>query len=337
MSVPSMSAPLIIDLQGTSISPSEEARLQHPAVGGVILFARNYQDPRQLTALTQQIRALRSDPILICADQEGGRVQRFRDGFTRLPSMHALHALNDQQALIACANILVHELLIVGVDAGLAPVMDVDNGSEVIGDRAFSHDPAAVSESGRRFAQAMQAAGMATTAKHFPGHGTVQADTHFQPAIDQRDLASLIQTDLLPFINGIRANAFDSVMLSHVIHPQVCSQPAGFSSYWQQFLRQRLGFAGVVLSDDLGMVAAGQAGDLVARCVRALQAGCDGLLLCNLGGEVEQALKSETLLSTISQSTTVPLSTLCARRIYQGIPAATYQASLAYFNELSLR
>jgi beta-N-acetylhexosaminidase len=249
--------------------------------------SRNYDNPDQLKSLMTSIRALRAD-LLVAVDQEGGRVQRFREGFTRLPPMAALGRrwLQNPHHAIACAHelgwLMATELRRFDIDISFAPVLDLDWGqSSVIGDRAFGADPEVVIQLAGGVMAGMHEAGMAATGKHFPGHGWVQADSHLELPIDERSMAEIEEQDLRPFDALIR-RGLDGVMPAHVVYSQVCSAPAGFSSYWlQQVLRQRLHFDGVIFSDDLSMEGASQAGSYAERCDRALAAGCDMVLVCN--------------------------------------------------------
>jgi beta-N-acetylhexosaminidase len=278
---------LMLDIEGTALNAVETEQIKSPQVGGLILFSRNYDNPDQLKSLMTSIRALRAD-LLVAVDQEGGRVQRFREGFTRLPPMAALGRrwLQNPHHAIACAHelgwLMATELRRFDIDISFAPVLDLDWGqSSVIGDRAFGADPEVVIQLAGGVMAGMHEAGMAATGKHFPGHGWVQADSHLELPIDERSMAEIEEQDLRPFDALIR-RGLDGVMPAHVVYSQVCSAPAGFSSYWlQQVLRQRLHFDGVIFSDDLSMEGASQAGSYAERCDRALAAGCDMVLVCN--------------------------------------------------------
>lgn len=280
--------PVMLDLEGDQLSGEERELLDHPAVGGVILFSRNYRHPQQLRELTSDIRAASERPLLIAVDQEGGRVQRFRDGFTRFPPLSAFGQLYASDPAAACqaaedlAWLLATELLEAGLDFSFAPVLDLDHGlSAVIGDRAFAADPATVAELARSWIAGAQAAGMASCGKHFPGHGGVVEDSHAEFPVDRRALATLRQADLYPF-QALIAAGLDAVMPAHVVYPAVDQQPAGFSSLWlKHILRDELGFQGVIFSDDLSMTAAEVAGSYPQRARAALEAGCDMVILCN--------------------------------------------------------
>jgi beta-N-acetylhexosaminidase len=291
-----MHAPLIIDVAGTALSDDDRRRLSHPLVGGVILFGRNWRDRRQLTALCRAIRRVRAD-LLIAVDHEGGRVQRFRgDGFTALPPMARLGelwgdagtadgALRAMNAATAVGYVLGAELRACGVDLSFTPVLDLDHGrSAVIGDRAFAADPAVVAALAQALMHGLRRAGMANCGKHFPGHGYASADSHVGVAVDRRSLRAILAADAAPY-RWLSAS-LDAVMPAHVIYPRVDRRPAGFSARWlQDVLRGRLGFAGAIFSDDLGMAAArqieGRAVGFAEAALAALAAGCDMVLLCN--------------------------------------------------------
>jgi beta-N-acetylhexosaminidase len=292
-------APLIIDIAGLKLTPVDRERLKHPLVGGLILFARNWQDREQLTALCRSIKKLRSD-LLICVDHEGGRVQRFKtDGFTHLPPMRALGEMwlaepqakkkagpmDATNAATACGYVLGAELRACGVDLSFTPVLDLDYGSSgVIGDRAFARDPRVVSLLAKSLMQGLLQSGMANCGKHFPGHGFVKADSHTDIPIDRRSLKAILQDDAAPY--RWLSNSLSSVMPAHVIYPKVDSRPAGFSSKWlNEILRGQMGFTGAIFSDDLSMAGArmldGRQLSYTEAAVEALQAGCDLVLLCN--------------------------------------------------------
>jgi beta-N-acetylhexosaminidase len=279
--------PVMGDVEGLILTDADRARLLHPLMGGVILFARNYQDPRQLSALTAQIRGLRTPHLMIVVDQEGGRVQRFQDGFTRIPPMRQLGQYWHQQptkaleVAHAVGVIIGTEMVAHGLDFSFAPVLDLDWGeSTVIGERAFGRDPQTVAALAGALIDGLHEVGVAACAKHFPGHGFVRADSHLEVPRDGRSFDEIAIDDLYPF--KILAGRFDSVMPAHIIFETVDASPAGFSAHWlQQVLRQQLGFSGVIFSDDLTMEGASVAGGDTERAMAALNAGCDMVLLCN--------------------------------------------------------
>ena len=276
---------LMLDIAGTALTQEDIQLLQAPQVGGVILFGRNIESPRQVRALTDHMRQVRPD-ILIAVDQEGGRVQRLKQGFTLLPAMGRFGELYQQQPDRAvelaeqCGWLMATEVLAVGIDFSFAPVLDLNDISDVIGDRSFARNMDDIIVLARAFLSGMQRAGMATTGKHFPGHGSVKADSHVAAAIDSRSYAEIQQKDMQSFIQ-LQAQ-LDALMPAHVIYDQVDPNPAGFSPYWiQTVLRQQLNFDGVLFSDDLSMQAACVAGGADARIQAALNAGCDMGLVCN--------------------------------------------------------
>lgn len=285
MSVPP--GPAIIDVIGGALTDGDRARLRHRATGGVILFARNYENPRQLRALVSEIRALRSD-LLLCVDHEGGRVQRFRAEFSPLPPMRRLGEMWDGDRGTACvaaqaAGLVVSaELAAHGLDFSFAPVLDLDYGSSsVIGDRAFHSDPLAVGELAAAFIRGLGEGGMAAVGKHFPGHGFASTDSHVDVPHDERPLQEILARDVAPYRPAITAG-LAAVMPAHVIYTQADPEPAGYSRFWlQNILRKRLGFTGMIFSDDLSMAGAGTAGSIPERARAALAAGCDMVLLCN--------------------------------------------------------
>jgi beta-N-acetylhexosaminidase len=278
---------LVIGIAGTALETAEREWLQHPSVGGVILFTRNFASREQVSELAAEIRAAAPRPQLLCVDQEGGRVQRFRNGFAELPPLEGFDAMyrRDADAALALAEehawLMASEIRALDVDLSFAPVVDLGRGNRAIGDRAFSPDPAIVAEFTRAYVRGMHAAGMAATLKHFPGHGSVLEDTHHAAAVDPRVLETIRAEDLVPFAAGIEAGA-EAMMLAHVTYPSVAPEPAGYSPRWiNQILRADMGFKGVVFSDDIGMAAAESAGGVGARIAAHLDAGCDAVLVCS--------------------------------------------------------
>ncbi|MCM2320481.1 MAG: beta-N-acetylhexosaminidase [Pseudomonas sp.] len=286
-----MSGSLMLDIAGTWLTAEDRQLLRQPEVGGLILFARNIEHPQQVRELCAAIRAERPD-LLLAVDQEGGRVQRLRQGFVRLPSMQALAAAPDALQLAAqCGWLMASEVLAVGLDFSFAPVLDLDHGrSTVIGSRSFGADPLRVGELAAAFIGGMREAGMAATGKHFPGHGWPEADSHVAIPRDERSLDEIRACDMQPFAR--LAPLLDGIMPAHVIYPQVDEQPAGFSRRWlHDILRGELGYRGVIFSDDLSMAGAHVAGAADARVAAALDAGCDMALVCNDRGAAELALE----------------------------------------------
>jgi beta-N-acetylhexosaminidase len=278
---------LIIGLPGKILTEADHARLAAPQVSGVILFTRNFESREQVTALIDDIRGVRPDPFLVCVDQEGGAVQRFRDGFTRLPPLARLGELHARDPLAAVARaeehawLMASEMRAVGIDLSFAPVVDLARGNRAIGERAFDADPQVVSELAQAYLRGMRLAGMAATIKHFPGHGSIAEDTHFDTAVDPRPLDALRDSDLVPFADAVAAGA-EAVMMAHVTYPAVDALAAGFSRTWiADVLRGELGFRGTVIGDDIGMAAAEAIGGIGARIEAHLKAGCDLLLACS--------------------------------------------------------
>ncbi|MCQ4314737.1 beta-N-acetylhexosaminidase [Stutzerimonas zhaodongensis] len=287
-----MHGSLMLDIAGTWLTAEDRHLLRQPEVGGLILFARNIENPRQVLALCRAIRAVRPD-ILLAVDQEGGRVQRLRNEFVRLPAMREFATRADALELAeTCGWVMATEVLGVGLDISFAPVLDLDyQRSAVVGSRAFEGEPQRAAELAGAFIRGMHSAGMAATGKHFPGHGWAEADSHVAIPVDVRSLDELRARDMLPFRQ--LARELDAVMPAHVIYPQVDDKPAGFSRRWlQDILRGELGFHGVIFSDDLSMAGAHVVGDAASRIEAALMAGCDMGLVCNDRGAAELALSA---------------------------------------------
>ncbi len=279
----------MLDVAGLTLSQDEKEKLNHPNTGAVILFSRNYQNPEQVTELINSIRAARNGKLLIAVDQEGGRVQRFQQGFTRLPP--AAYYAQAPELAEPAGWLMAAELLAVGVDFSFAPVLDIDCGvSEIIGNRSFSTEPAPATRLSSSFRKGMNAAGMAATGKHFPGHGAVALDSHLTLPIDERDLDSIRAKDLAPFKQLIE-EGLEGIMPAHVVYPNIDPNPAGFSPFWiQHILRKELNFNGTVFSDDLSMEGAASVGDFPQRARLAQLAGCDMILVCNNPAAAEQVL-----------------------------------------------
>ena len=278
---------LVIVVAVTELTAQERDWLQHDACSCVILFGRYFASRTQVAELSQAIREAAPRPQLICVDQEGGRVQRFREGYSALPSLDQFGRLSgaDPDGAIALAKehawVMASEVRASGVDLSFAPVVDLGRGNRAIGDRAFHAEPQIVAEFTRAYVAGMHAADMAATLKHFPGHGSVLEDTHFDDAVDKRTLDEIRAIDLVPFVAGIDAGA-DAVRMAHVVYPRVAPEPAGYSEVWiRQILREEMGFRGVVFSDDIGMAAAFSAGGIKARIDNHLDAGCDVVLVCH--------------------------------------------------------
>ncbi len=291
--------PVMLDLVGTSITAQEREMLLHPQAGGVILFTRNYESPEQINALIQEIHALRTPHLLVAVDHEGGRVQRFRDGFTHIPpaTTYGKHYAKDKkqakQFARECGWLMAAECRAVGIDMSFAPVLDIGTGlSGVIGDRAYHAKPEIIAELAHEYMLGMHKAGMQATGKHFPGHGSVKEDSHTAHPVDQRSLNDIMMEDIVPFERMIHFG-LAAVMPAHVVYPAIDDKPAGYSQIWlQEILRQKLNFQGVIFSDDLSMEAAGIVGDFSTRANTALNAGCDMVLVCNHSEAAQQVLES---------------------------------------------
>ncbi|WP_040975509.1 beta-N-acetylhexosaminidase [Necropsobacter massiliensis] len=286
---------LLIDLTGQELTREDAELLSHPLVAGVILFSRNFHDRTQIQALVDSIRRVKQD-LLITVDQEGGRVQRFRHGFTQLPAMQAFAALLDDPAAQNDAALqagwqMATEITALGIDLSFAPVLDLGHQCKAIGDRSFHTECEPTIRLATQFIAGMHQAGMAATGKHFPGHGHVSADSHLETPYDNRTRETIFNRDIQPFRQLIANGCLDAIMPAHVIYTQCDTQPASGSRYWlKQVLREQLDFRGAIFSDDLGMQGAGFMGDFVSRCEQALHAGCDLLLLCNEREGVIQVL-----------------------------------------------
>lgn len=289
----------MLDLSGFEISADEKDILDHPLVGGVILFSRNYHDKKQLSELVAQIRHHARNSVLVAVDHEGGRVQRFREGFSAIPAMGSLitQCQQDMQQAkdyayqfgwLMAAEVLNHD-----IDISFAPVLDIQGISEVIGDRSFSSDPEQIIELAAQFIKGMRLAGMKSTGKHFPGHGNVKEDSHIAMPVDRRGAGEISQQDMHVFKAINQLGLLDAVMPAHVIYPDVDDLPAGFSEIWlQQHLRQNMAFDGVIFSDDLSMHGAVHIGNFCERAKLALSAGCDMVLVCNDPRGAAQVLDS---------------------------------------------
>ncbi|MFN0163116.1 MAG: beta-N-acetylhexosaminidase [Burkholderiales bacterium] len=299
--------PVVLDPAGPALTDDDRRRLAHPAAGGVILFAHNYESPEQLLALTEEISRLREPALPICVDHEGGRVQRFALGFTAIPPMRRLGVLWDRdrekakQAARAVGTVIAAELGAHGVDFSFTPVLDLDFGSSgVIGDRAFHYDPNAVGVLAAQLIEGLAGGGMAAVGKHFPGHGFAAADSHVAVPTDPRPVKDFFRKDVVPYEAAIRAG-LAAVMPAHVIYPQADPEPAGYSRYWlQEVLRGKFGFDGLIFSDDLSMEGASTAGGIAERAHAALGAGCDQVLLCQKPKEQELLLESLASVSVSS-------------------------------------
>jgi beta-N-acetylhexosaminidase len=290
--------PVMLGVTGPELTPEDRERLLHPATGGVILFSRNYLEPTQLKALTAQIRALRTPELLLCVDHEGGRVQRFREGFTELPPMHRVGEVfnydpaRGQELARDAGWVVAQELQAAGIDFSFTPVLDRDIGlSEVIGDRAFHERADVIALLGGCLLEGLDEGGMAGVGKHFPGHGSVSADSHLEVPVDPRSLAEIEAEDIAAFLPLLPR--LGGIMPAHVIYPEVDPSPAGFSGIWlHDLLRMRWGFGGAIFSDDLGMAGAEVAGTPAERAHAALYAGCDMVLICNDFGAADEILET---------------------------------------------
>ena len=290
--------PLIIDIEGTSLTAADRRRLRHPLVGGVILFTRNFINYAQIQHLIQEIHQLREPRLLVAVDHEGGRIQRWRQGFTIIPSMGSIGQIYvknpalAQQEAYQCGQTIAAELTTVGVDLNLAPVLDLAYGQSRVlqGGRAFHSQPATVIQLAQAYIQGLNSMGMQAIGKHFPGHGNVVLDSHFELPEDQRSLPELAD-DILPFQQLAHAKLLGGIMTAHIRYPKVAPNVATLSPFWlRTFLRQQLGFTGVIMSDCISMLALAAEGNFPTRLRKALHAGCDVVLLCNSPAAVDQVL-----------------------------------------------
>jgi beta-N-acetylhexosaminidase len=313
--------PIMLDLAGPDLTQEERELLEHPLVGGVILFTRNYENPDQLQQLVKEIHAVREPRLLVAVDHEGGRVQRFRHGFSELPPAAVFGKIyNDDQKRAkrlaeTCGWLMAVELRSLGLDFSFAPVLDLDYGvSTVIGDRAFHRKPEAVADLAQSYIMGMRRAGMVATGKHFPGHGAIAADSHIDMPVDERDFDSIYHHDVVPFGRMIRAG-LEAIMPAHVIYPAVDNKPACFSKIWlKDILRDNLAFQGVIFSDDLTMKGAHVVGDIVERGHEAITAGCDMVLVCN---HPDEAVRLIDGLSELKELQDDPVSHVRLARMHE--------------------
>ncbi|PCI22949.1 MAG: beta-N-acetylhexosaminidase [Piscirickettsiaceae bacterium] len=320
MKFPMPLGPLMIDIAGVELSQDDKEILKHPLIGGIILFSRNYETKEQVTQLCQQIHGLRDEALLISVDHEGGRVQRFREGFSAIPCMQALGEQYEKdnhkglQGAEHVAWLMAAELREVGVDFSFAPVLDINHGcSEVIGDRSFSTDKKVLAKVAAAFQVGLKSAGMVSIGKHFPGHGAVAPDSHIEIPIDTRPYAEIMADDVFPFKELINAG-MDGIMPAHVIYQKVDELPAGFSPFWlQKVLRGELAFKGTIFSDDLTMHGASVIGDFAQRARQALKAGCDMVLVCNDRKASEQVIDALSDEEVIAASTVARISAMRAK------------------------
>ena len=326
--------PLMLDCREAQLQPDEREKLAHPNTGGVILFARNYHDKQQLAELVRSIREAAGKPLIIAVDHEGGRVQRFRDGFTRLPAMGELQSMTssmEEAAALArhCGIITATELKAIDIDVSFAPVLDINGVSRVIGDRAFADNAKAVISLASAFIAGLHECNMPAIGKHFPGHGSVAPDSHIELPVDDRPFSSIQQTDMVVFEELVGQSKLEGIMPAHVIYSATDTAPAGFSSVWlQQILREKIGFKGAIFSDDLSMHGASVAGDYVSRARQALAAGCDMVLACNNVAGAESILDSLVSAGQVSPA----LSAFCDRTLPDSV-LVQYQQSCRILSE----
>jgi beta-N-acetylhexosaminidase len=331
--------PLIIGIENTALTEADRARLHSRSVGGVILFTRNFESPAQLSKLCDDIHSIRSSPLPIFVDHEGGRVQRFRENFTHIPAMRTLakafatDQLQGLKAARACGFVLAAELRACGVDVSFTPVLDIDYGrSDVIGDRALGSDANTVTQLAAALIHGMQMAGMQGCGKHYPGHGWAHADSHFEQPVDERPLEEILKNDAAPY-GHLGASVIASVMPAHVVYTAVDSQPAGFSKVWlQDILRGRLGYKGVIVSDDLGMAGAHSAGHVVDRAKIAIEAGCDAVLACNEFDEINALVDAK--VSHVDPESSVRMERLSPRML--GRDFVDLQADADYLDAVAI-
>lgn len=327
--------PMMLDVSGFELTHEEIDILDHPLVGGLILFSRNYHDQNQLSDLVRHVRSVTRNAVLIATDHEGGRVQRFRQGFSKIPAMGSIALKfegDTRQTSYLCEQfgwLMAAELLAFDIDISFAPVLDIHGVSEVIGDRSFHQNPEKIIQLASEFIKGMHRAGMSATGKHFPGHGNVLEDSHIAMPIDKRSKEEIFGLDMAIFKSIHQQGLLDAVMPAHVIYPEVDDLPAGFSHNWiKQILRQELAFNGVVFSDDLSMQGAVQMGNIVERAELALDAGCDMVLVCNdpkgaaqvidgLPSDLEFPLKSIDRIKRLRKSASADFSTLRKSKDYQ--------------------
>jgi len=329
--------PVMLDLVGTKITDQERELLLHPLTGGVILFTRNFESVGQVRELVDEIHSLRDPHLLVAIDHEGGRVQRFREGFTHIPTARSIGAIYDKdrnrgkELAYTCGWLMAAELRSIGVDFSFAPVLDLAHGiSGVIGDRAWHHDPEAVAILAHRFMSGMQQAGMEAVGKHFPGHGGVKEDSHLALPVDERSEDQIREHDLIPFERMIHYG-LAGIMPAHVIYSRIDQKLAGFSAYWLNgVLRHELGFDGVIFSDDLSMAAAEKAGSYTERAIAALDAGCDMVLVCN-----HPEAAAEVLEGLGKYDNTVSRVRLARMHGRKGIPYAELRESEAWNQALA--